>query len=297
LARFAQFDGTLVGLGELAMFVFALVHAFERLRDVRQRFAAFDQSSRLSSVEHLGEYLKEILDYAEKRFEEFELDAALDRVRHVRLAAKTDLTLSALVTELRVLSETAEDQLERRHSVYIPLKKSDFYLKITDIFPLELSFVFRGIDQDITEACWCYALDRNTACVFHCMGILQHGLYSLARELDIPFGDTLDLENWKNIIDQIESKIGDLVKLKKGREKDEKLTFYSSVAMQFRYFKDAWRNHVCHLREVYDADQAHSTLIHVRDFMKQLSEPLVKGLEESIKAAIAKQKAEDKKES
>ena len=60
--------------------------------------------------------------------------------------------------------------------------------------------------------------------------------------------------------------------MKKGWEKDETLSFYSRVALQFRYFKDAWRNHVDHNREVYDADQAHSILIHARDFIKELAE-------------------------
>lgn len=37
--------------------------------------------------------------------------------------------------------------------------------------------------------------------------------------------------------------------------------------MQFRYFKDAWRNHVCHLREKYNHDQALTILMQVKDFM------------------------------
>ena len=41
--------------------------------------------------------------------------------------------------------------------------------------------------------------------------------------------------------------------------------------MQFRYFKDAWRNHVCHQREHYDVNQAYSVLIHVADFMEAVS--------------------------
>ncbi len=109
------------------------------------------------------------------------------------------------------------------------------------------------------------------------MGIVQAGLYALAHKLEIPFtmgADTsVELENWKNIIDQINSKIlGKMESMKKGLEKDEKITFYSRAAVQFRYFKDAWRNHVDHNREVYDADQAHSILIHARDFIRELAE-------------------------
>jgi hypothetical protein len=33
----------------------------------------------------------------------------------------------------------------------------------------------------------CSAILRNTACVFHCMRVLEKGLISLANELRVPF--------------------------------------------------------------------------------------------------------------
>lgn len=274
-------------------FLFAIVSALESLRDFRQRFATIDQSARMSVAPELIDVFMQTLAFAEKQFQEFELDSALDRIKRIRTKLVNDSAVGVVVTELRVLSEVAADQLDRRHSVYIPLKKLDFYLQVLEIFPEHLAFVFRGIHYDITEACWCYALDRNTACVFHCMGILQHGLHSLAKELGVPFADTLELENWKNIIDQIEKKIREFEALKKGVEKDEKLTFYSNAAVQFRYFKDAWRNHVAHLRERYDADQAHSILIHVRDFILHLAEPKKKAFEEAVAQAASEREKKD----
>ena len=76
------------------------------------------------------------------------------------------------------------------------------------------------------------------------------------------------------MIDNIESKISDLRSLPKGQAKDDLLTFYSEGAVQFRYFKDAWRNHVAHLREEYDRDQARSILTHTCDFMEHLAKNL-----------------------
>jgi len=275
-------------------YVFALVSALERLRDCRQRVAGFDQASRLSNIPGIKENIESNLQYAEKQFKEFELDAPLDRLAHIRIQLGVDCAFGVLDTELRVLNQAAEDQIVRRHWAYIPLKKSEFYFEVPDLFPVEILAVFHGVGEDIREACMCYALDRNTACVFHCMGILQYGLYDLAKRLEIPFSDTLDLENWKTIIDQIESKIRALESMKKSREKDQKLTFYSNVAVQFRYFKDAWRNHVAHLRETYDADQAHSILIHVRDFMKQLAAPEIAEIVEAIEKAKAAKDSEPK---
>jgi hypothetical protein len=47
--------------------------------------------------------------------------------------------------------------------------------------------------------------------------------------------------------------------------------------MQFRYFKDAWRNHVDHGREHYDEHQADTILTHTIDFMVFLVEAGLKG--------------------
>ncbi|HVE20336.1 MAG TPA: hypothetical protein VNC39_00005, partial [Acidocella sp.] len=99
----------------------------------------------------------------------------------------------------------------------------------------------------------CYAMGHNTASVFHCMRVLEHGLSSLASELGLSF----DLQQWHNIIDQIESKIVEQrKKLPRGIERNEKLQFLSEAAKEFFYFKDGWRNYVSHNRGRYDDHQA-----------------------------------------
>jgi hypothetical protein len=103
------------------------------------------------------------------------------------------------------------------------------------------------------------------------MGILQYGLYALADELKVEFKTPIELENWKNIIEPIEKRIKAIENDPKSKQKDDDLKFYSQAAVQFRYFKDAWRNHVCHLRQQYDIHQAQSVLQHVTDFMETIS--------------------------
>jgi hypothetical protein len=103
------------------------------------------------------------------------------------------------------------------------------------------------------------------------MAIAQAGLHLLANALGVSFKFPIVLAEWSNVIDGIEAKISPMKQMSKSAEKDELLTFYSECAVQFRYFKDAWRNHVGHSREVYDRDQSHSVLLHVRDFMEKLS--------------------------
>jgi hypothetical protein len=86
------------------------------------------------------------------------------------------------------------------------------------------------------------------------------------------FPTPIELENWNTIIEKIESTIRDREKqLPKGMQKSEEMQFYSEAAKEFRYFKDAWRNHVSHSREKYGDAEAYRVLIHVRDFMQHLA--------------------------
>ena len=74
-----------------------------------------------------------------------------------------------------------------------------------------------------------------------------------------------------NIIEKIEAAIREIQRTKKSDNRDEDLKFYSEAAVQFRYFKDAWRNHVCHQRQRYELHHAQTILTHTGDFMELLS--------------------------
>ena len=112
------------------------------------------------------------------------------------------------------------------------------------------------------------------------MGVLQPGLYALANVVGANFDHYYASASWGKIIDLIEEAIGRLRKAKKSDEKDDQLNFYSQAATQFRYFKDAWRNYVSHLRKHYEPDEAFLVLSHVREFMEHLASG-VKEIDES----------------
>jgi len=110
------------------------------------------------------------------------------------------------------------------------------------------------------------------------MRVLEHGLHELARSVAIPMAPTVELENWKNIIDQLASEIGKrrkmLTQAGKSHPRDEELRRLSEVALQLGYFKDAWRNYVSHARKTYDADEARSVWNHAQEFMRTLAETI-----------------------
>jgi hypothetical protein len=204
--------------------------------------------------------------------EAHELQASLDRLdRVVGYAQDQGCHIDDLADLIGTLMETLEFELERKLVFCIPQEDAEFYEKPEKWFPNSLK-AFPSSRYDIEEACKCYALERSTACVFHAMAVLQVGLYTLAHDLGVLLKYPVQLAEWQEVISAIEGKIEPLRQLPRSHPKrDELLTFYSGCAAQFRYFKDAWRNHIAHMRDKYTRNNAHSILMQVRDFMEMLS--------------------------
>ena len=143
-------------------------------------------------------------------------------------------------------------------------------MKAAAPFGDKVAVAFEEATIDIQAASRCLALDEGTACVFHSMRVLEHGLRWLADAVGLP-KEQVAHENWKNVIDQIERRIRSVETAPKSSDKLERLRVYSGAAVQFRYFKDAWRNHVSHARAHYDSRKAAAIWNHVKEFMQHLA--------------------------
>jgi hypothetical protein len=157
------------------------------------------------------------------------------------------------------------------HFLMIRTDRKEFFEQKELPFGKLVASVFFEANADISAASRCYALDEWTACVFHLMRVLEHGLRVLADKVGLD-GEAMAHENWKNVIDQIESKIRAIEGEKKSPDKIERLRSLSSAAVQFRYFKDAWRNHVSHSHASYDERDGQTIWTHVRAFTIQMAE-------------------------
>jgi hypothetical protein len=131
---------------------------------------------------------------------------------------------------------------------------------------------FPSAAADIDEASYCLALGRPTAAVFHLMRVLQVALGSLARAVASPITNPQD-QNWLRVIESIEAEIKRMQPgLASGTPASaEDRRFYASAALQFTYFKDAFRNYVTHTSFMYNDGSAESIYNHVRDFMDLLA--------------------------
>jgi hypothetical protein len=207
----------------------------------------------------------------------------LDLVKEMQLVfahvinTKSSYSYSAVLALVSSLDMSYRGELKREVYLHLLGRRLDLYSEPEgeefggNIFGKAVRLSFPSMSYEIREAGNSFAMERWTACVFHAMRILELALHILARELKITFPNDLELENWKNVIDKIESTIKDMEQLPKSKDKSDKLKFFFGAAMQFRWFKDAWRNHVAHVRESYDEGRALSIINHVGEFVEQLA--------------------------
>uniref|UniRef100_E6VP08 Uncharacterized protein n=1 Tax=Rhodopseudomonas palustris (strain DX-1) TaxID=652103 RepID=E6VP08_RHOPX len=122
--------------------------------------------------------------------------------------------------------------------------------------------------EDMRAGTDLWALGHYTASVFHMMRVLERGLGALSAELGVSY----TIQNWQNVIEQIEAAIRQSQKtLPKGETRNARLQFLSEAAKEFTYFKDGWRNYVSHNKGTYTDAQARSVMEHVRQFMMSLA--------------------------
>jgi hypothetical protein len=144
---------------------------------------------------------------------------------------------------------------------------------------------FSEARDDINAAARCLGLREGDACVFHLMRVLEHGLHALAKDLNVPMVPTLELENWHNIIEQIQSKITSEINVLAQQKKkaalpvdkiaaDKRMQRLADIAKEFGSFKEAWRNYVSHTKVTFDPHQARSVWNHVSEFMRKMAADL-----------------------
>jgi HEPN domain-containing protein len=193
-----------------------------------------------------------------------------DRLKHFGELRLDKNPLQEISRELNELEIAVYADLSRRTFSYLEDTAEPYYEQ-SELFGSTVAKRFPKAAYDIREAGSCYSTGRYTACVFHLMRALEHALRELARRLKVPFPSKFEGKTWGKLIGDIEDEIQKII-LKPGTPKRAKdLEFYNSIAAQFRYFKDGWRNHVMHTRGSYDEHQAKRLLVHVEEFMRDLA--------------------------
>lgn len=155
------------------------------------------------------------------------------------------------------------------------LKRTVFALRPDEIQYYNDSFIqqtvkdkFPSTVNDLSESGKCLIFDRPTASVFHAMRALEVCLECLVQALNIAVTNP----NWENVINDCQTAIRNLhLQTPRSQTWREDQQFYAECATEFRYFKDAWRNHVMHRRADYGPGEGMDILLSVQRFIVHLS--------------------------
>lgn len=185
-------------------------------------------------------------------------------------------TVTALAVIARSLLNGVLSDLTNHAFLRIPPSRKWLYLQKTPPFGEKVANKFPESARDIAAAARCLALDEWTACVFHLMRALEQPLHALAARVQVTFPKPIEFENWKNIIDKIDSEIAKETKRLEGtsasHERNELLRMYGEASLQMRHFKNAWRNDAAHGREHYDEREGDRVYEAVKGFMQMMAD-------------------------
>lgn len=187
----------------------------------------------------------------------------IDRIMFVLQRRKSPL----LIPEMKELYRRIDDLLTGQMVYIVSPDKAQHYEdpfsewgKVRDSFPSSM--------DAIEEMEKCFALGRNTACVFHCIGIMDRGLIALGRHLRTGLNPHVD--TWETTIGNIQGAIN------RKRDTMDKAAwkrveaFYEEALSDLRSVKNAWRNPTMHFRRIYTEEQAAKVRERVKEFMIHL---------------------------
>lgn len=214
----------------------------------------------------LGAHLGEL----RRQCQEIDLPLTLRRVeRFGDSLDQTPLNWVFMAQQFAGIQETLVDELEQRLILCLPSDKSSLYTG-HDLFGPDAARNFPSAAREITEAAKCLALNRNTACVFHLMRVMEIALRALGHSLNEPQLDPKRNPSWETILRRCDQEMQKpLAQRSPEWQQDE--SFYSTATANLRAVKDAWRNPTMHVEQTYDDETASEVWNSVRAFMRQIA--------------------------
>jgi len=129
-------------------------------------------------------------------------------------------------------------------------------------------------EEELNLAGRSLALGLSTAAVAHAMRAVEASLHVLARDLGISFPAPVELQNWAVLTDKIDAVIRQWNQAPRSQQKSEQQQKLSEVMLEANGFRLAWRNHVHHAREKYEAPEARVVLEHTGRYLRKLSDTI-----------------------
>ncbi len=188
-----------------------------------------------------------------------------------------DLNVDALLEIVKRVESSIAKELRNFKAIAVSSDRSK-YVDNMELFA-DLQSAFPSAIDDLIDAANCLAVECHTASVFHAMRAAEIGLRALARDrhVQIPKNRPIELATWEVIIKELEKAETEILDYPATLAREAQFGFYHGAMMEFRAFKNKFRNPAMHSRERFDRDEASSALTHVVEFLRALSAKIGEG--------------------
>jgi hypothetical protein len=215
------------------------------------------------------------------RFRQMGFGGPVIQIEHLLARQETVLsrrTGTALTVETQAIVDRVLEEMNRHGFVRVRPDRMGL-LHGDEPFGPAVAAAFPSAAEDIREALNCLTVESHTAAGFHLMRAAEYGLRALAydRRVRIPKQKEIELATWEQIIRELENAESAIQKSPRTDAREAQFAFYHGAMMEFRAFKNVWRNRFAHAREPLDRDQAYSVMVHVREFLQVLSTRIGEG--------------------
>ena len=230
--------------------------------------------------------LTENLKFISHTCRNMSLSSAEHRLDRLWTALRVGTNYSTLYTELTVLKQSIEDDIQFERFYHYPKEPFAAVIRMeADWAATFAAFPSKDVKFEISSGIDCYALGHPTAAIFHFMRAAEFGLRALARERRIRLGKNKPVEwgTWQEILQKLGVAQKEIEGWKAGDKKDAALSFYTSAIAALHSFKNEYRNMVMHVRREYATEDAGKALRQVRDFLNDLSKKVGDNTRGSIK--------------
>lgn len=176
-----------------------------------------------------------------------------------------DFNIAAVESQYEQIQAAMRNELSLRLCLLVDPSKVRYYQEPLEGWR-EIVERFSDCTRDAEEASKCRALNRHTACVFHCMRVAEVGLQALASALDIPY----EYKNWEPVLKKLQYIAETDYEKLEARWKGHREKFLAARE-RLTAIKDALRNPTMHVRGFFDEEMAEQVYGSVRGFMKNLA--------------------------
>ncbi len=234
-----------------------LIKTLKYTRDLCKRHKLPDSADRIQNAEHEVSFLVDLW----------------------KINGDTDALIEKVLTQLDLIDEIFARESRKHQFAHITPIKAQLLLSIESQWS-HIWKNFPSVEAPSRAAIEAYAVGLNEASVYHMMMAVEPGLKTLARRLRVKY----DRQVWDAIIADIKNALRVAVGARRSTPKGSRppspaaaarlradITLFSEAAIEFVWFKEAWRNHVAHGRAKYDENDALKVITHVHGFMERLS--------------------------